>query len=102
LIDSNIVDLSYPIVNLNKPLEDSVQYTLKPEFVWEQTNEVYFDQEVNYEFYLSTIKDKVTNRDPTALVASLNDTFYKPTTNLEDTTTYYWTVIPNDGVHLGE
>ncbi|WP_455392623.1 pre-peptidase C-terminal domain-containing protein [[Eubacterium] cellulosolvens] len=93
---------NYPVVILYEPGPNSVQYTLRPEFRWEQTNEDFFDKNINYDFYLSTEKNWVTNRDPRALNTTLNNTFYKQPTNLEDNTTYYWTVIPNDGIHLGD
>ena len=93
---------NFPVTNLLSPGANSVQYTLTPEFLWEQTNEAFFDEEINYELYLSTEKNQVKNRDKRALNASLNDTYFKLTNKLDDQTTYYWTVIPNDGLHLGE
>jgi DNA-binding MarR family transcriptional regulator len=92
-----------PIVNLLTPKDNGIQYTLEPEFFWEQTNEDFFEQSITYEFFLSTNKNLVTNRDKSTLNATLvNTTYFEITEPLTDKTKYYWTVIPNDGLHLGK
>jgi hypothetical protein len=93
---------NYPTVDLLIPVQDSIQYTLVPEFIWEQTDDDYFNTDINYEFYLSEEKNLVENRNQNALIVTTNQTYFKLTENLQDKKTYYWTVIPNDGLHLGE
>lgn len=93
----------FPIVSLASPSNNSIQYNLIPEFKWLLINEELVGKQITYELYLSTDMDKVQTRNKTVLIATLNNTnFYTPTTELEDKTRYYWTVIPNDGLHMGE
>jgi hypothetical protein len=93
----------YPKVSLLGPGDGSVQYTLSPEFTWVQTHEDFMDKSINYELYLSTEQDLVQSRDKSVLNASLTDTtFFMLQEPLEDKTTFFWTVVPNDGLHLGK
>jgi len=95
----------YPEVELVEPRPNSIVFTLTPKFTWKQVNEYFEEKNVTYEFLLSPDEALVTNRD----LRTLNKTIYDQTvfelpeeTKLLDNTTYYWSVIPNDGLHLGE
>ncbi len=93
----------YPEVELVNPPPNSIQSSLYPMFTWRQVNEQFFDISINYDLYLSTDRVKVEDLSKAALVANLTDkNVWTPKTKLTDQSKYYWTVIPNDGLHLGK
>jgi DNA-binding MarR family transcriptional regulator len=93
---------TYPTVSLLSPVDRLIHYKLTTEFTWEQTHQYFKDKSINYELYLSPSLEKVKNRDKSVLNATLTDiTFFELKEPLQNKTTYYWTVIPNDGIHLG-
>jgi hypothetical protein len=93
----------FPEVELLNPKDEGILFNLKPQFTWQQTNQEFEDSTIYYDLYLSTSLNSVKNRLKEALLITLKDTtIYIYPDNLTDLTTYYWTVIPNDGLHLGQ
>jgi len=94
-----------PEVELIEPRQNSMIFTLTPRFTWKQVNEDFFDRNVTYDLYLSSDEALVANMDRSTLNKILYDqtVFELPeSSELIDNTTYYWSVFPNDGLHLGE
>jgi hypothetical protein len=94
---------SYPEVELVNPTHGSIQFSLFPQFTWRQINPEFEDATINYDVYLSSTRTQIETLDKSVLVASIqDDSAYVPANGLDDKTKYYWTVIPNDGLHLGK
>jgi len=89
-----------PTVVLNQPVDGAIIKKEPIQLKWsgvDPNNEV-----IHYDVYLSTEKSKVSALDSTALVShDHTDDFYNAT-GLVQRTTYYWTVIPNDGTNTGD
>jgi predicted transcriptional regulator len=94
---------NFPEVELLTPIDNRIVTTLNPQFKWQQVNEDFDETSIKYEFFLSTNENLVKTGHSTALKAKLTDTtILTLNESLEDDSTYYWTVVPNDGLHLGE
>jgi DNA-binding MarR family transcriptional regulator len=101
LIKQNAI---HPEVKLLGPTNNSVQFTLQPVFKWEQVNEYFEDSIIFYDIYLSSDKNLVlTNNEDAFIKTIVDDTIFSLPIEfkLEDQTTYYWSVIPNDGSRKG-
>ena len=90
--------LNYPPVSkLLSPTSGMIFQTQQPELLWEGSDRD-GDKPIYYTVYMSTDEAKVFSQDPSALlVISTEETKFKFNIALADSTTYYWTVIPNDG-----
>jgi uncharacterized membrane protein len=87
-----------PVTTLLSPSDGSIIKTLTPELIWKVTDED-GDSPIFFDVYLSTVETQVIDLDHSALMyQNILTTHYQPETQLTDTTTYYWTVIPNDVV----
>jgi hypothetical protein len=90
-----------PTSTLLLPENNSIIRTSLPELIWKGTD-IDGDTPLYYNVYLSTDKNEVNSQAPSALKTSnIINTRYKIASQLENGSTYYWTVIPNDGVEDG-
>ena len=90
-----------PETSLISPRNRSIINTLSPEFVWEYSD-LDNDTELYYDIYLSSELDEVIKSNKSAHVVSIfQKTSYTLEIPLNDSKTYYWTVIPNDGITQG-
>ncbi|MCK5560479.1 MAG: FG-GAP repeat protein, partial [Thermoplasmata archaeon] len=96
------IKINYPPeVILLSPSDSIIIKTLTPELVWKGTDPDE-DTSIYYYVYLNTDENKIINLDKSALlVSNFIDPKYKLESPLEDGFTYYWTVIPNDGIING-
>ncbi|MCK5560230.1 MAG: FG-GAP repeat protein, partial [Thermoplasmata archaeon] len=96
------IDINYPPeVTLLSPEDDAILKTLTPELVWSVTDSD-GDEPIYYDLYFNTDETKVINFEGSALrVENQIDTKYKIKTPLGDGLTYYWTIMPNDGIVNG-
>ncbi len=97
-IDTSIPEIpnTAPEVSLVSPGDNDIIASEKPVLSWNCT-----DPDVDviyYNVYLGTNESKVLGKAPSVLVSnSQQNTNFFPAAPLSDDTTYYWTVIPNDG-----
>jgi hypothetical protein len=99
VIDTRLANKK-PEVTLISPGNQSVITTTTPTLTWSVQD--IDSTTLDYFVYLHTELDKVYNLDPSAKIAYLQDlASYTFTTELEDGMTYYWTVIPHDGIYYG-
>jgi uncharacterized membrane protein len=85
-----------PETTLISPSDSSIIKTLTPELIWTGFDED-GDSPIFYYLYLSSDESLVNDLDPSTMIyQNLLTTDYQIETQLSDTTTYYWTVIPND------
>jgi len=83
-----------PEVVLLTPLNQTIQTSLDLDFIWDVRDVDSPLENISYDFYLSKAFPPVVYlSDLTNTSASLN--------NLEDGSTYFWKVIPHDGVDKG-
>ncbi|MCK5561870.1 MAG: Ig-like domain-containing protein [Thermoplasmata archaeon] len=80
---------------LSSPADDADVTTLKPTLTWEAT-----ENATKYWVYISTSESEVQDFK-SSIRKEVTGTSYTPTTALEANMTYYWTVVPNDGVNDG-
>jgi hypothetical protein len=93
------IKINYPpATSLLSPSNGIIIKTLTPELIWKGTDPD-GDTPIRYDVYLSIDENKLINLDDTALLESgFTETKYKLESPLSDNFTYYWTVIPNDGI----
>ena len=85
-----------PVATLISPKDKGTIEVLNPAFQWSVTDAE--GDKVLSDLYVGTDLAGIQSLDHKFRIgASLNDTFFVPGSNLEKGTTYYWTVIPNDG-----
>ncbi|MCK5559166.1 MAG: Ig-like domain-containing protein [Thermoplasmata archaeon] len=84
-----------PTSTLLTPADDTNVSSLTPTLDWEAT-----DDSTEYYVYLSSDQAQV-NSLATSVMSMVTDTSYTPASDLIPETTYYWTVIPSDGIQTG-
>jgi hypothetical protein len=90
-----------PVNTLISPENYSIIQTLTPELVWEGSDPNN-DTELQYDIYLSPVKNFILTLNENALLKEkLNQTRYELEAPLINKVTYYWTVIPHDGITNG-
>ncbi|MCK5561411.1 MAG: hypothetical protein KAJ51_12480, partial [Thermoplasmata archaeon] len=90
-----------PTSTLLLPENNSIIRTSLPELIWKGTD-IDGDTPIYYNVYLSTDRNEVKAQDPSAhKTSNIINTRYKIESQLENGSTYYWTVIPNDGIEDG-
>lgn len=83
---------------LASPGDGTILKTLTPELLWSGTDPDE-DSPIYYNVYFSEIEIAVTDLDSSVLLCfKSTETSYKFEMPLSDGATYYWTVIPNDGI----
>jgi hypothetical protein len=91
-----------PKTYLHVPENRSLIKSLFPNLAWNATD---FDSslnEITYNVFFSDSFDKVNSLDKSVMILNgTNSTSYTFTTPLLDKKTYYWTVIPFDGIFTG-
>jgi uncharacterized membrane protein len=93
-VDSLITELT-PKVTLLSPIDTSIVNTLTPTLEWEL--DYNGTDIISYSVFLDE------NPDPTTkLITEIIPTSYTLKNDLEDGKTYYWKVLPKDGVYLSE
>jgi hypothetical protein len=89
-----------PISILKSPPDGSILKSITVPLTWEGSDPE--GDDITYDVYFSSEIAKVTSQDTTVKVISgLSKTSYNITA-LENNGKYYWTVIPSDGISLGE
>ncbi len=89
-----------PKVNLLYPDEGAIIPTTEVELQWQGSDDNQEDQ-LSYSIYFSTDRQLVEKYDLSALFDTVSDTNSFEIGYLENGTTYYWAVIPNDGKSNG-
>lgn len=98
MIDTRLANLA-PEVTLQAPADLNTVTTTTPTLTW---NGIDTDSTtINYYVYLGQDQLKVTDHDNSVLVSYQQALTYTSTTPLPDAATYYWTVIPHDGITYG-
>ncbi len=90
-----------PIAILKSPKNGTIINTVTPELIWNGSDQDN-DTEVKYNLFVSHERSKIITLNGSALLKpDINYTRYRFTTPLIDGLTYYWTVIPSDGIVIG-
>lgn len=99
VIDTRLANIA-PEVTLQTPANSMLVTTTTPILTW---NGIDPDSSTIYYYvYLGSDQLKVTAHDTSVMVSSYQpEQTYTPSTPLLDATTYYWTVIPHDGITYG-
>ncbi len=91
-----------PKTYLKTPINGSTIKSTVLTFIWNVSDVDSPFPEIIFSVYLSTDLFKILTLSKDAKVAVIsNITQYNPPNPLEDKTTYYWTVIPEDGIFIG-
>jgi len=93
-----------PKTNILGPENNSIIKTLHPTLIWNVSDVDTKPDKITYEVYLSTDLNEILTLSKNALIHNdTNITTYslKKTEPLVDGATYYWTVIPFDGIFTG-
>jgi hypothetical protein len=91
-----------PKTLLEMPLNGSTLKIKNPVLRWNISDIDTDPALITYDIYLSTKLSEVLSHANEALIASgITGTHYEQKIALDDNTTYYWTVIPFDGVFTG-
>jgi hypothetical protein len=92
-----------PKTNLITPINGTTIKSPIPTLVWNATDVDTPLDEISYNVYLSNDLLKIISQSKDGLVATIkSQTQFTPINPLEDKITYYWTVIPNDGIFQGK
>jgi predicted transcriptional regulator len=91
-----------PEVGLLTPNNNYIITSTNPEFNWQLLDDTFLLEETYFDFYISEDRSHIETRSVDALLVTLKGvTNYSVKSPLTDKTVYYWSVIPNDGLHLG-
>jgi len=89
-----------PQATLLEPADKAEVSVLSPTLRWNVSDQD--STTVKSDVYLGTIKAKVEARDTSArLAVGIIDRVYTVSSSLVKGTTYYWTIVPNDGANTG-
>jgi hypothetical protein len=91
-----------PKTNLITPINGSIVKNLRPTLVWNVTDYDTPITNISYKVYLSYDISEVISHSEDALISEVNvRTYILLSEDLMDSRTYYWTVIPYDGIFNG-
>jgi len=95
-----ITVLPQPKVTLIAPGNGSESEILNPSFTWDAYDDAGY--QLLYDLYLDEDEQKVQDLESTTkLKADIPYSYFNPEDPLEKGKTYYWTVIPHEGVSVG-
>jgi hypothetical protein len=91
-----------PRTELITPINGSIVKNLRPTLVWNITDYDTPIANISYKIYLSHDISKVLSHSDDAIISEVKGrTFIMLTEDLMDSRTYFWTVIPEDGIFNG-
>jgi hypothetical protein len=94
-----VIPNSAPSVSLISPQDNTLVHTRGTELIWAGSDEE--NDLISYTLYLSKNVLSVSNNLAVARVATVQNQTSHTAENLETGITYYWTVIPHDGLQAG-